>query len=169
MPQPSGRCAAELEYSLQQFEQPRNPLLLGKQPPAETFPPGERQTKIDIPLLDGRTFTAEDRAGTPLVVVINESMARHCWPGQRAIGKRMHVGNPKKESPWATVVGIVADTKGGGRDEPSTDQWYSTQQQPTILFGTDYKEALTSSAGGEPSALAISRMRWAKATSSSGW
>jgi putative ABC transport system permease protein len=103
---------------------------------------------MGIPLLDGRTFTPDDRADTPLVIIVNESMAKHCWPGQRAIGKRMHVGNPKKDSPWATVVGIVADTKGGGRDEPSGDQWYSAQQQPTILFGHDYKETLTSAAGG---------------------
>jgi putative ABC transport system permease protein len=103
---------------------------------------------MGIPLLDGRTFTPDDRADTPLVIVVNESMAKHCWPGQRAIGKRMHVGNPKKDSPWATVVGFVADTKGGGRDEPAGDQWYSAQQQPTILFGQDYKETLTSSAGG---------------------
>jgi putative ABC transport system permease protein len=109
---------------------------------------GDYFRAMGIPLLDGRTFTADDRADTPLVIVVNESMAKHCWPGQRAIGKRMHVGNPKKDSPWATVVGIVADTKGGGRDEPSTDQWYSPQQQPTILFGQDYKEALTGSAGG---------------------
>jgi predicted lysophospholipase L1 biosynthesis ABC-type transport system permease subunit len=46
------------------------------------------------------------------------------------------------------VVGIVADTKGGGRDEPSTDQWYSPQQQPTTLYGNDYKDILTSSAEG---------------------
>jgi putative ABC transport system permease protein len=103
---------------------------------------------MGIPLLDGRTFTPDDRADTPLVIVVNQSMAKHCWPGQRAIGKRMHVGNPKKDSPWATVVGIVADTKGGGRDEPSTDQWYSPQQQPTTLYGNDYKDILTSSAEG---------------------
>jgi putative ABC transport system permease protein len=109
---------------------------------------GDYFRAMGIPLLEGRTFTPDDRGDTPLVIVVNESMAKRCWPGLRAIGKRMHVGNPKKESPWATVVGIVADTKGGSRDGPSTDQWYSPQQQPTILFGNDYKDALTSSAGG---------------------
>jgi predicted permease len=103
---------------------------------------------MGIPVLDGRTFTPDDRAGTPLVIVVNESMAKHCWPGQRAIGRRMHVGNPKKDSPWATVVGIVADTKGAGRDEPGTDQWYVPQRQPTTLYGNDYKETLTGSSGG---------------------
>jgi putative ABC transport system permease protein len=92
---------------------------------------------MGIPLLAGRTFTANDRADTPLVVMVNETMAKHCWPGQQAIGKRMHVGNPKKGLPWATVVGIVADTKVGARDEPDADQWYLPADQPAILNGTE--------------------------------
>ena len=79
---------------------------------------------MGIPLLAGRTFTQDDRADTPLVIVVNEAMAKHEWPGQNPIGKRMHVGNPKKNYPWATVVGIVGDTKRGALDEPDEDQWY---------------------------------------------
>jgi putative ABC transport system permease protein len=49
----------------------------------------------------------------------------------------MHVGNPQKGLPWATVVGVVADTKLGSRDEPSEDQWYMPAQQPAILSGVN--------------------------------
>jgi putative ABC transport system permease protein len=101
-----------------------------------------------IPLLDGRTFTMHDRSDAPLVVIVNQSMAKHCWPGQRAVGKRMHVGNPQKGLPWATVVGVVADTKLGSRDEPSDDQWYTPIEQPAILLGTEASEKLTGPAGG---------------------
>jgi predicted permease len=101
-----------------------------------------------IALLDGRTFTPQDRAGAPLVVIVNESMARDCWPGQRAVGKRMHVGNPQKGLPWATVVGVVADTKLGSPDEPSGDQWYMPTEQPATLFGTVGSQELTQPAGG---------------------
>jgi cell division protein FtsX len=90
----------------------------------------------------------EDRADTPLVVIVNQSMARHCWPGKRAVGKRMHVGNPHKGLPWATVVGVVADTKLGSRDEPSNDQWYSSMQQPAILNGSGSSGKLSDPAGG---------------------
>lgn len=101
---------------------------------------------MGIPVLDGRTFTPDDRADKPLVIIVNESMAKHSWPGQRAIGKRMHVGNPQKGLPWATVVGIVADTKLGSRDEPSNDQWYNPAEQPAT-FGYDTGK-LTRSASG---------------------
>jgi putative ABC transport system permease protein len=98
---------------------------------------GDYFRALGIPLLDGRSFTLDDRSDTPLVIVVNQSMAAHCWPGQRAIGKRMHVGNPRKGYPWATVVGVVADTKVGPRDEPDADQWYAPALQPAILYGSD--------------------------------
>jgi putative ABC transport system permease protein len=109
---------------------------------------GDYFRALGIPLLEGRYFTMEDRADAPLVVIVNQSMARHSWPDQRAVGKRMHVGNPKKGLPWATVVGVVADTKLGSRDEPSTDQFYTPDQQPATLFGSASSEILTNAAGG---------------------
>jgi putative ABC transport system permease protein len=60
----------------------------------------------------------------------------------------MHVGNPKKDLPWATVVGVVADTKIGPRDEPNTDQWYSLARQPAILYGSKFSGKLTEPASG---------------------
>ena len=111
-------------------------------------PYGDYFHALDIPLLDGRYFTPDDRADAPLVIIVNESMAKDSWPGQRAVGKRMHVGNPKKGLPWATVVGVVADTKIGSPDEPSDDQWYSPAQQPATLYGSDSAGKLTAPAGG---------------------
>ena len=90
---------------------------------------------MGIPLLEGRTFTMHDDSNAPPVVIVNQSMARDCWPGQSAIGKRMHVGNPRKELPWAAVIGVVADTK-MPRDVPSIDQWYTPMDQPATLYGS---------------------------------
>ncbi len=90
---------------------------------------------LGIPLLAGRTFTPEDRADTPLVVIVSQAMAQHSWPGQNPVGKRMHAGNPKKGLPWATVVGVVGNTHLGSRDQDENDQWYVPVQQPATLFG----------------------------------
>ena len=98
---------------------------------------GDYFRAMSIPLLDGRYFTTDDRANSSLVLIVSQSMAEHSWPGQRAVGKRMHVGNPHKGLPWATVVGVVADTKVGSPDEPSKDQLYLSAEQPAILFGSD--------------------------------
>jgi putative ABC transport system permease protein len=89
---------------------------------------------MGVRLLEGRYFNADDRSDSQPIVIVNESMAKHCWPGQYAVGKRMHVGGPPMKIPWATVVGIVADTKMGSRDEPSKDQWYTPMEQFDILY-----------------------------------
>ncbi|HST10316.1 MAG TPA: ABC transporter permease, partial [Terriglobales bacterium] len=103
---------------------------------------------LRIPLIDGRYFTAEDRSNAPPVIIVNQSMAEHCWPGQHAVGKRMHAGGPQRTFPWATVVGVVADTKMGSRDEPSNDQWYTPAEQPTTLSGADASGRLADSETG---------------------
>jgi len=61
-------------------------------------------------LLDGRYFDPRDRAGGPLVVIVDELLARSTWPGQSAIGKKidaLHVvdgGMPRLPS---LVVGVI--------------------------------------------------------------
>ena len=109
---------------------------------------GEYFKALGIPLLAGRTFTINDRADSPLVVIVSQSMAEHCWPGQNPIGKRMHVGNPKKNLPWATVVGVVGNTRIGARDGQANDQWYVPALQPAILNGSASQQARVVQAGG---------------------
>jgi putative ABC transport system permease protein len=62
-------------------------------------------------LVRGRDFTADDRANTPPVIVVNESFAKRFWPGQDPIGKRVKWGRLTGPRPWFTVVGVAADTK----------------------------------------------------------
>lgn len=100
-----------------------------------------------VRLLEGRYFNADDRSDSQPVVIVNESMAKHCWPSQHAVGKRMHVGGPPMKKPWATVVGVVADTKMGSRDEGSGDQWYTPMEQADILYFSDNTGNLMDPAG----------------------
>jgi putative ABC transport system permease protein len=102
---------------------------------------------LGIPLLEGRLFTPEDRENAPLVAIMSQSMAKHSWPGQSALGKRIHIGNPKKDLPWATVVGVVGDANFGPRDEPGVDEFYAPATQPA-LFPIRESGKLSNPAGG---------------------
>ena len=64
---------------------------------------------IGVPIVDGRGFTADDRPDTPKVAVVNETMARRFWPGERAIGKIIRSRN--SEGTPFEVVGVSADHK----------------------------------------------------------
>jgi putative ABC transport system permease protein len=65
---------------------------------------------MGIPLRRGREFNDDDRADTPPVVVINETLARRFWPGEDAIGKRIRWGGWNLQG-WLTVVGVAADVR----------------------------------------------------------
>jgi predicted permease len=63
---------------------------------------------LQIPILKGRGFTADDRAGTPLVAVISDAMARRFWPGQDPIGKRFQYNRDGVE---VTIVGVAGNAR----------------------------------------------------------
>jgi putative ABC transport system permease protein len=64
-----------------------------------------------IPILKGRSFTEQDKAGSVLVVIVNETFARKHWPGQEVIGKRIRLYGPLDRAPWMEVVGVSKDVK----------------------------------------------------------
>lgn len=64
---------------------------------------------LGIPVLRGRGFTPQDRQGAPLVVILSQSAARHYWPDENPIGKRVKMG-PGPASTF-TVIGTVPDTR----------------------------------------------------------
>jgi predicted permease len=61
---------------------------------------------LGIPILEGRPFTAADRAGAPLVTIISRSTAERYWPGQSPIGKKIR---SLADLQWRTVVGVAGD------------------------------------------------------------
>jgi len=59
-----------------------------------------------VPILRGRPITAADRAGTPPVAVVNEAFVRRNFANVDPIGRRILIGDPKKEK-WLTIVGVI--------------------------------------------------------------
>jgi len=60
---------------------------------------------MNIEIQPGRAFTADDRAGTHRVAVVNRQFAKTYWPGQDPIGKRIRLDGPA--GPSAEVVGVA--------------------------------------------------------------
>jgi predicted permease len=63
---------------------------------------------LQIPLLIGRFFTGDDRAGRPKTVIISHQLAQQYFPGEDPLGKHLHV-IPRGNSDYE-IVGVVADT-----------------------------------------------------------
>jgi predicted permease len=57
---------------------------------------------MEIPLLSGRDFNAQDAQTSQLVAIVNQALVDRYWPHQEPIGKRIHVYEN-----WLTVVGVA--------------------------------------------------------------
>jgi len=63
---------------------------------------------LQIPLLKGRFFTTDDRAGHQKTIIISRLLAQQYFPGEDPLDKHLHIvayGNADYE-----IVGVVADT-----------------------------------------------------------
>jgi putative ABC transport system permease protein len=82
---------------------------------------------MGIPLLAGRGFDDTDRAGAPLVVLVNETGADRIWPGESPIGKR--IAMPWGDTLVAEVVGVVGDIRHEGPDTDPYPMFYWEHRQ----------------------------------------
>ncbi len=63
---------------------------------------------LQIPLMQGRFFTSEDRVGHPKAMIISHQLAQQYFPGENPLGKRLHVAS-RGDADYE-IVGVVADT-----------------------------------------------------------
>ncbi len=84
-----------------------------------------------LPLLQGRDFAARDDAAAPGVVIVNQYLAEHTWPGEDPIGKRITLDDPGQQQRWLTVVGVSRNAAQSSLVEPMSPELYLPYlQQP---------------------------------------
>ena len=96
-----------------------------------TVSPGYFRT-LEMPLLRGRGIAERDAGGSPLVVVINDAMAKKYWPKEDPLGKVIVIGKgigPLFEEPPREIVGIVGDVPETGLTHRDVCVMYVPQAQ----------------------------------------
>ena len=61
-------------------------------------------------------------------------MARQYWSGENVLGRRFKLGGPEEEGPWREIVGVVADVRQMGLDEPVKAEMYFPYQQVNVIW-----------------------------------
>jgi predicted permease len=85
--------------------------------------PGYFET-MRIQLLRGRFFDDHDGPDAPSVAIVNDALARKFWPNEQALGKRFQLNLVGGTFRLFQIVGIVADVKEMGLDEPPKEEMY---------------------------------------------
>jgi predicted permease len=130
-------------------------LLPGEQAMTAAPHPTNRQmarenyfATMEIPLLRGRGFTAQDDQRSPQVGIVNQTFAQNYFPNADVLGQRVTLRSSKRE---VEIVGVVADTKYMRQREELKPLLYTPWQQELAAIG-EMSFALRTT--GEPTALA---------------
>ena len=103
------------------------------QPPQGTYIANEQRfvtadyfKTLQIPLLRGRTFSNLDTPRSPLVTIINETIARQFFANEDPIGKRIKWSRLDDQNLpwWFTVIGVVGDTREIALESPPLPELY---------------------------------------------
>jgi putative ABC transport system permease protein len=133
------------------------PILYGATP--------EYLAMMGVTPREGRLFTERDGRGTPLVVLVNETMARTAWPGRSPLGQCVRAGHgpPPTMSaaslPCREVVGVVRDSRArslraeGGEDELMQYYVPFAQLPPVPAPGASTVHGLLVQTAGDPERL----------------
>ncbi len=103
---------------------------------------------LEIPLLRGRSFTAQDDARAPQVAIVNQAFALKFFPNAEVVGQRVTFRNDKRVM---EIVGVVADARYESQRKDIPPLLYTPWQQELAVIGTMNFTLRTT---GEPTALA---------------
>ena len=127
------------------FDRPDAPLPQSQRPSADISLVGPGFFRaLQIPIVEGRDFTATDDDNAPRVVAVNESFVRQFLSGRNPIGQRIRPGlnTTEKEPPMREIVGVVRDIRQRALNEPSRPAYFIPYAQglistPFIVIRTD--------------------------------
>jgi predicted permease len=120
--------------------------------------PGYFRT-MNMTLLRGRDIAESDRMSAPAVVVINQEMARLCWPGADPLGKRIALADTLQNAHWMTVVGVVKNVQEHDWAAPLLSEVYLPVLQTPEYFADAHSQfpylylTVVVRTSGDPAAL----------------
>ncbi len=99
---------------------------------------------MNTPLISGREFAPGDLQQTQLVVVVNQTLAKHYFAGGDAVGRRVRLGQD-----WRVIVGVARDAKFQSLSETPAPALYFPVNQ---VFASEANFLVRTS--GDPAAMA---------------
>jgi predicted permease len=130
--------------------------MSGYQPPAGQPAPNlnynligtDYFSTLQIPLREGRSFSAGDDEKHRYVVIVSEALAKKYWPHQDPIGRKLTMGSDPTHP--MEVVGIAGDARYSGFSGPIDPYFYMPFEQHYVQ---DSLETLELRTRGDPSEM----------------
>ncbi len=103
---------------------------------------------LELRVAEGRAFDETDQPASPSVIMVNETLARRLWPGERPVGRRLVVDYSTAGTYPYEVVGVVGDVRfAGPRSAPAPEIYLPHAQRSYLVQNVVVKTQ------GDPRAL----------------
>jgi predicted permease len=113
-------------------------------------------TVLETPVLAGREFTTEDRAGAPKVAIINKRMAQEFYGDTSPIGRRISIPGWVGDKSWYSIIGVVADTKDQNLRAPVPPMFCIPLEQTEVPAGVTFEiRTASDAAAAAPTVLRV--------------
>jgi putative ABC transport system permease protein len=89
---------------------------------------------LGAPIVEGRSIDRRDAKDAAKVVMINRTLARRLFGSETAVGSHVRLLNPGESPEWREVVGVVADVRFSGLDDPAEAAIYTPFAQTPFPF-----------------------------------
>jgi putative ABC transport system permease protein len=119
---PSGG-ARSFYSSLVVAGRPRLPGRTGGMVTSRAVSPGYFRV-LDIPILQGRSFTEEEQNSTEHLIILSSQLATRLFSGKNPIGEHLQLDGEESNPPWYTVIGIAANVKNNGLTGEEEPEYY---------------------------------------------
>lgn len=91
---------------------------------------------LGIDVVRGRDFLDQEGSGAAPVALVSEEAVSAFWQNDDPLGSRVRVDDSR---PWATVVGVVEDTRPRGLQAPVQPQFFFLHEQTPEVMGWAYR------------------------------
>jgi predicted permease len=104
---------------------------------AVTWVHGDYFGTFGVPLLRGRSFSADEQRENRRVAIVSRRVAETSWPGEDPVGKRLKWGPVNSPAPWHTVIGMAGDVvEGTPGSEPVIHAYVPYTELPDAALGS---------------------------------
>jgi len=98
---------------------------------------------LDIPILQGQTFTEEEQDSNEHLVILSKQLAARLFPGKNPIGEHLQLDSEDQNTPWYTVIGIAANVKNNGLTGQDEPEYYNLRRNRAEDWDSNFDRKAT--------------------------
>jgi putative ABC transport system permease protein len=93
---------------------------------------------LDIPIIEGRSFSVSDQGSEANVIILSKSLAGRLFPAEDPVGRRVELQFNPPPGVWYEVVGVAGNVKNAGLVQEADPEYYLLRKNAPDLGASHF-------------------------------